>query len=64
MAEKKKETKTKKPSSTGKVVIEGDFVDFKANEKCHKNLIKGKVYNVTAEKAKLFIKAGWGEIVK
>lgn len=68
MAEEKKETKKKKEqkktNGTGKVIIEGDFVNFKAGEKCHARLVSGKVYNVTAEKARLYINAGWGEIVK
>ncbi len=59
MAEKKeKKTGVKK---SGKVIIEGDFVDFKANDKC-KHLVKGKVYNITKQKAELFLQAGYGEI--
>lgn len=54
--------KVKKVVSPQKIIIEGDFVDFKSNG-THRMLTKGVTYNVTAEKARLFIKAGWGELI-
>lgn len=63
MADSKAKKTTKKTVSPQKIVIEGDFVEFKYNGK-HRNLKKDKIETITAEKAKLFLKAGWGEIAK
>jgi len=51
---------TKKEVSPSKIIIEGDFIDIVGTGK-HNALKKGVTYNVTAEKAKLFIAKEWAK---
>jgi hypothetical protein len=56
-------TKTDEGLNIDVDINDKDFYNFESNGES-KHMVKGKVYKVTGEKLKLFLKRGFGKLIK